>query len=107
MVASRAVTATTFVDLRGYLDALDERGLLCRVDARVDWDPEVGAIQRLMFDRGGPGLYFSDVRDSSVPLVSGLMATRSGTRSASAASPTCAPSSARCGWPRSTRSSPW
>lgn len=64
-----------FVDLRSYLDALEQRDLLVRVDAPVDWDLEVGAIQRVLFDRGGPAPYFTAVRDASCPLVSGVMGT--------------------------------
>ena len=64
-----------FADLREYIAALEERELLCRVSATVDWDLEIGAIQRAMFDRYGPALYFESVRDSSFPIVSGLMAT--------------------------------
>jgi UbiD family decarboxylase len=64
-----------FVDLRGYADALEERGLLCRVTAPVSADGEVGAIQRVLFDRSGPGVRFDDVDGSGVPLVPGLMAT--------------------------------
>jgi len=67
--------AGPFVDLRSYLQALEERELLARVDAPVDWDLEVGAIQRVMFDRGGPALRFDAVRDASCPLVTGVMGT--------------------------------
>jgi UbiD family decarboxylase len=55
--------------------ALEERGLLHRVTAPVDWDLEVGAIQRVVFDRQGPALLFESVRDSSIPLLSGLVGT--------------------------------
>lgn len=64
-----------FADMREFLAALDERGLLCRVTEPVDWDLEIGAIQRVMFDRGGPALLFESVRDSTHPLVTGLVAT--------------------------------
>jgi UbiD family decarboxylase len=64
-----------FTDLREYMTALEDRGLLHRVTAPVDWDLEIGAIQRIVFDRFGPALLFTAVRDSSIPLASGLMAT--------------------------------
>lgn len=67
--------AAPFVDLREYLRALEQRGLLCRVDAPVDWDLEIGAIQRVMFDRRGPALCFGAVRDAWCPLVTGVMGT--------------------------------
>jgi UbiD family decarboxylase len=70
-----AVTAPPFVDLRSFLDALAQRELLARVDAPVDWDLEVGAIQRVMFDRGGPALQFDNVRDAVCPLVTGVLGT--------------------------------
>lgn len=66
---------SAFGDLRGYLAALEERGWLHRITAEVDWDLEIGAIQREVFDRQGPALLFEKVRDSNAPLVSGLMAT--------------------------------
>src|SRR3990172_3343782 len=64
-----------FDDLRGFLSLLEGRGLLRRVRAEVDWDLEVGAIQRRVFDREGPALFFERVRGYEWPLVSGVLGT--------------------------------
>jgi 4-hydroxy-3-polyprenylbenzoate decarboxylase len=62
-------------DLRSFVAALEERGLLRRVRAEVDWDLEVGAIQRKVFDRGGPALLFERVRGHDTSLASGVLGT--------------------------------
>jgi UbiD family decarboxylase len=54
---------------------LEERRLLRRVAAEVDWDLEIGAIQRRVFDREGPALLFERVRGHDTPLVSGVLGT--------------------------------
>ncbi|MBI3076342.1 MAG: UbiD family decarboxylase, partial [Deltaproteobacteria bacterium] len=64
-----------FEDLRSFLDDLEERKLLRRVRAEVDWDLEVGAIQRRVFDGEGPALLFERVRGHEWPLVSGVLGT--------------------------------
>ena len=64
-----------FNDLRSFIDVLGERKLLRRVRAEVDWDLEVGAIQRRVFDREGPALFFERVRGYEWPLVSGVLGT--------------------------------
>lgn len=64
-----------FDDLRAFLSLLEGRGLLRRVRAEVDWDLEVGAIQRRIFDREGPALLFERVRGHQWPLVSGVLGT--------------------------------
>lgn len=64
-----------FDDLRSFLSALEDRGLLKRVRAEVDWNLEVGNVQRRVFDREGPALLFERVRGHGWPLVSGVLAT--------------------------------
>lgn len=64
-----------FDDLRSFLSLLEGRGLLARVRAEVDWDLEIGAIQRRIFDREGPALLFERVRGHKGPLVSGVLGT--------------------------------
>ncbi len=64
-----------FQDLRTFLVTLEEKKLLRRVRTEVDWDFEVGAIQRRVFDREGPALLFERVRGYDWPLLSGLLAT--------------------------------
>ncbi len=41
-------------DLRGFLDILEEKGKLRKVD-HTDWDLEIGTINELMAERQGPG----------------------------------------------------
>ena len=64
-----------YEDLRSFLGVLEARGLLCRVRAEVDWDLEIGAIQRRVSDRDGPALSFERVRGHDWPLVSGVLGT--------------------------------
>jgi len=64
-----------FQDLRTFLGTLEEKKLLRRVRTEVDWDFEVGAIQRRVFDREGPALLFERVRGYDWPLLSGLNVT--------------------------------
>ncbi len=49
-------------DLRGFLDALDERGKIKKV-SNADWDLEIGTINELMAERQGPGLIFDNIKD--------------------------------------------
>jgi len=39
-------------DLRDYLDILEEYQEVQRIDAEVDWDLEMGAITRRVYDLG-------------------------------------------------------
>lgn len=50
-----------FDDLRGLIEALDQRGQLMRVEG-ADWDLEVGAISYLIAERRGPGLLFDKIK---------------------------------------------
>ena len=47
-------------DLRGFLDALKEKGKLRTVE-NADWDLEIGTINELMAERQGPGLIFDHI----------------------------------------------
>jgi UbiD family decarboxylase len=62
-------------DLRGFLRVLEDRGLLHRVPVEVDWDTEIGTIQRRVADKDGPALLFDRVRGSEWPVVSGVLGT--------------------------------
>lgn len=52
-----------FSDLREFIAALDKSGDLVRVRKEVDWDMEVGAISRRVFERAGPALLFEKIKD--------------------------------------------
>lgn len=69
------MTPSPILDLRQYLEVLDDRGLLCTVTAEVDWNLEIGTIARIMLDKRGPALHFTSVRDSRDSLVTGVLAT--------------------------------
>jgi len=61
-------------DLRGYLDLLEEAGLLKRIRAEVDPQFEIGAICGLGIDRRQPGLLFENVKGyPGLPVVANIM----------------------------------
>ena len=49
-------------DLRGFIDELDKRGQLRRVDG-ADCETEIGAITEVVADRDGPTLLFDNIKD--------------------------------------------
>lgn len=51
-----------FKDLRGYLNLLEEAGLLKRVRAEVDLKHEIGAISVKALKMKGPGLLFENIK---------------------------------------------
>ena len=52
-------------DLRDYLDILEEYREVQRIDAEVDWNLEMGAITRRVYDLGAPAALFVDPVDSN------------------------------------------
>lgn len=65
-----------YESLRDFLQELDRRRLLARIEVKVEKDWEVGAICRENFDREGPALLFNRVNDYKTPLLVGTLATR-------------------------------
>jgi UbiD family decarboxylase len=67
-------------DLRAFLNTLEKRGELHKIESEVDLKHEVGAVCRLALDRGGErdnkALYFSRLKGSSYPLVVNVLANR-------------------------------
>ena len=49
--------------LRDFIAALERTGDLVRIKQQVDWDVEAGAISRRTFERGGPCLWFQNIKD--------------------------------------------
>jgi hypothetical protein len=45
-------------DLRDYLDILEEYQEVQRIDTEVDWNLEMGAITRRVYDLGAPAALF-------------------------------------------------
>lgn len=64
-------------DLREYLRTLDDKGLLCHVEAEVDKDWEISAVCRRTFQKipevRRPALMFHRIRGHTVPLVIGIL----------------------------------
>ncbi|MDP2644900.1 MAG: UbiD family decarboxylase [Desulfobacterales bacterium] len=66
----------SFDDLRSFLEYLDGQGELVRTKVEVDPRFEIGAVCRMALDRNVPALYFSNVKGSSIPIVTNLVASR-------------------------------
>ncbi len=64
-------------DLREYLKALEENGLLHRVNKEVDKDWEIAAAARVLFQKvpaaRRPAIMFEKVEGSTVPVVAGVL----------------------------------
>jgi 4-hydroxy-3-polyprenylbenzoate decarboxylase len=62
-------------DLRGFLELLEQRGQLRRIQAAVDPDLELAAIADRVLARGGPALLFENVIGSAMPVAVNLLGT--------------------------------
>jgi len=58
-------------DLREFISKLEEEGELHRIKAEVDWDQELSAIMRRVFEKDGPACLFENVKDSDFRVLSG------------------------------------
>ncbi len=65
----------SYPDLRTFITDLEKRGLLKRIQARVDPDLEVTAIANKVLHAGGPALLFEHVTGSDMPLLANLFGT--------------------------------
>jgi phenylphosphate carboxylase alpha subunit len=52
-----------FKDHRDFFEVLEKEGELARIKAEVDWDGEVGAIGRKVYENEGPCLLFEKIKD--------------------------------------------
>ncbi|MDX9710583.1 MAG: UbiD family decarboxylase [Trichloromonas sp.] len=59
---------------------LERTGQLRRIDAEVDANLEIGAIQRRVYRAGGPALLFTNVRGCPFPMLGNLFGTLERTR---------------------------
>ncbi|WP_461210213.1 UbiD family decarboxylase [Desulfocurvus sp. DL9XJH121] len=57
------------------LRALEERGELVRIRREMDPDLEIGAVQRRVFQAGGPALLFENVRGTRFPMAANVFGT--------------------------------
>lgn len=62
-------------DLRGFLQLLEQRGQLRRIQALVHPDLEIAEIANRMLQRGGPALLFENVKGSPYPVAVNLLGT--------------------------------
>jgi len=65
-----------YSDLRDFLSALEQKGLLKRVKAEVDTHLEVAEIQDRLVRGGGPAVIFEKVKGHAMPIVGNLFGTR-------------------------------
>ncbi len=52
-----------FKDHRDFFEVLEKEGELLRIKQEVDWDLEVGAIGRRVYETEGPCLLFERIKD--------------------------------------------
>jgi 4-hydroxy-3-polyprenylbenzoate decarboxylase len=67
-------------NLRECVDDLTAHGALVRIDREVDANLEAGAIQRRVYQAGGPALLFTRVKGCGFPLLGNLFGTLERTR---------------------------
>jgi 4-hydroxy-3-polyprenylbenzoate decarboxylase len=60
-----------YKDLREFIRKLEEEGELQRVKVEVDWNLELSAIMRRVFEVNGPACLFERVKDYRLPVFSG------------------------------------
>ncbi len=76
MAATESPQARTggYEDIRSYMEALEEAGLLKHVTAPVDLKHEIGAIAARSLEQGGPALVFENIKGyEGMPLVVNLV----------------------------------
>lgn len=61
--------------LRDCVVDLERSGQLVRIEQEIDPDLEMAAIQRRVYEVGGPALFFARVKDCAFPMVSNLFGT--------------------------------
>lgn len=61
-------------DLRSFLEALDEKGLLFKVDKEVDWNHEIGSVIGTL-EPEGKGVIFNKVKDKNFRVCGGMLAS--------------------------------
>ncbi len=62
-------------DLRGFIQLLEQRGQLRRIQALVDPDLEIAEIAQRLLQCGGPALLFENVKGSPYPVAVNLLGT--------------------------------
>lgn len=67
----------SYSSLTDSIHDLDQTGQLFRIPVELDPNLEIPALQRLVYERNGPALYFSRVKGSPFPAVSNLYGSKS------------------------------
>ena len=67
-------------NLKSCLDDLERAKQLVRIDTQVDPYLEVGAIQRRVFQAGGPALLFTNVKGTKFPMAANIFGTLARTK---------------------------
>jgi phenylphosphate carboxylase beta subunit len=62
-------------DLRSYIAALDERNLLHRVKAEVDWKYELCHVSKVNEEQKGPALLYENVKGYKIPVFTSAFTT--------------------------------
>jgi len=65
-----------YVDLRDFLNKLDEIGEFKRIKEQISPNLEITEICQRLLERGGPAVLFERVQGSSIPLVGNLFGTQ-------------------------------
>lgn len=74
-MAKTATARGGYTDIREYMAALEEAGLLQHITAEVDLEHEIGAIAARSLEQGGPALVFENIKGyAGMPLVVNLVA---------------------------------
>ncbi len=64
-----------YSSLREVVADLDKQGFLLKIDQEVDPHLEMAEIHREVYDKGGPAIYFSNIKGSPFPALSNLYGT--------------------------------
>jgi len=65
-----------YTNTRQCLDALEAKGELVQIDKAIDANIEIGAIQRRVFQAGGPALLFTNVKGCRFPMAANIYGTK-------------------------------
>jgi 4-hydroxy-3-polyprenylbenzoate decarboxylase len=74
-VVRRAGALMGYRNLRNCVADLERRGQLVRIDAEIDPDLEMAAIQRRVYRNGGPALLFTRPKGGAFPMLGNLFGT--------------------------------
>lgn len=69
-----------YTNLRAAIQDLENSGQLIRIDQQIDPEIEAGAIQRRVYQAGGPALLFTNLKNCAFPAAANLFGTLERTR---------------------------